>query len=167
MSGTGPEEPVAHDLTGSALHDDVFFLLTRLASIGASTTSRRLRRLDLRARHYAVLALACGDGDVTQRDLSRLLVLDPSQVVSLVDDLERRGLVKRRTDPRDRRSNTIVATPAGEDATRRAKELVDATADDLLRGLDDDERAQLLRLVRRASLGPAVVELEARRRTDA
>ena len=39
--------------------------------------------------------------------------LDPSQVVALVDELESSGLVKRVTDPHDRRSKLVSATAKG------------------------------------------------------
>lgn len=40
----------------------------------------------------------------TQRELTDFLSLDPSQVVSLVDDLKRRGLVERAAGKQDRRA---------------------------------------------------------------
>lgn len=47
----------------------------------------------------------CSGLDPTQRELADFLSLDPSQVVTLVDDLERRGLVERMQGEQDRRQN--------------------------------------------------------------
>ena len=37
----------------------------------------------------------------------------------MVDALEAKGYVERRRDPSDRRSNTLVVTPAGKAVVRR------------------------------------------------
>jgi DNA-binding MarR family transcriptional regulator len=41
-------------------------------------------------------------------------------MVALIDDLQERGLVRRRQDPDDRRKNVVELTDAGQDITRRA-----------------------------------------------
>jgi DNA-binding MarR family transcriptional regulator len=49
----------------------------------------------------------------TQVELSRHLIMHRSNVTGLVDRLEARGLVSRRTIPGDRRAFNVVLTPAG------------------------------------------------------
>ncbi|MDQ3462117.1 MAG: MarR family winged helix-turn-helix transcriptional regulator [Actinomycetota bacterium] len=49
---------------------------------------------------------------------------DPSWVTTIVDELEQRGLVDRRTDAVDRRAKTVCLTAAGEQARRHAVELL-------------------------------------------
>lgn len=51
--------------------------------------------------------------------LAEELGCDRSNVTDLVDRLELKGLVERRTDPEDRRVKQLVLTPAGQQ-TRRA-----------------------------------------------
>lgn len=49
----------------------------------------------------------------TISDLSRIFVLDPSTLVPVVDSLERKGLVVRRRDPKDRRRVPLTLTIDG------------------------------------------------------
>jgi DNA-binding MarR family transcriptional regulator len=96
------------------LAQDLGFLLSRASGVFAKTASEALAPLGLRVRSYCVLAFAGEEkSGVTQRRLAELMGLDPSQVVALVDELEGSGLVKRVTDPNDRRSKLVSATAKG------------------------------------------------------
>lgn len=95
-----------------------------LRRIGALVT--RLARQDLEARlDYSSLPLRALEhavlrgvqaGQCTVSDLSRVLPLAPSSLVSVIDALERKGFLQRQTDPTDRRRTPLVLTPQGEDA---------------------------------------------------
>ncbi|NWF71295.1 MAG: MarR family transcriptional regulator [Chloroflexi bacterium] len=49
----------------------------------------------------------------TISELSRMMVLDPSTLVPMVDNLERKGLLRRQKDPHDRRRVPLALTDAG------------------------------------------------------
>lgn len=100
-------------LWNSPIGDDVSFLVARANAISLARTHRALAPHGLKVRTYAVLGLAVSDARPTQRELSEFLRLDPSQIVALVDELERRGLVYREPHPNDRRVKVVSATPAG------------------------------------------------------
>ena len=76
--------------------------------------------------------------------------IDPSTMVSLIDQLESAGLAKRRPRPTDRRAREVVITPKGRRALKHARQLALQVEDDVLRGLNDAERRHLLALLRRA-----------------
>jgi DNA-binding MarR family transcriptional regulator len=59
------------------------------------------------------------------RELAALLVVDPPNLTTLVDDLERSGLVERQPHPTDRRVKLVVATPEGAALARRAEEVLE------------------------------------------
>jgi DNA-binding MarR family transcriptional regulator len=101
----------------------------------------------------SVLWLACQDFEPSQRELSGFLGLDPSQVVSLIDDLQGRGLVERKPDKRDRRSRIIVATPAGRRLLRKALLAARAAGDADFANLTDDERKTLSELLTKVAFG--------------
>lgn len=136
------------------LSDDTSFLLARANAISLSASNTALDPHGLKVRSYAVLALAAGSEHLSQRDLASYLRLDPSQVVALVDGLQARGLVERRTDPSDRRTNAVVATAAGTALVGRAQASLHAAEDDLFRTLDEDERRALTALLRRIAFAP-------------
>jgi DNA-binding MarR family transcriptional regulator len=68
----------------------------------------------LSSSQFNILNLLRGQPEgVPQIELSRLLITHRSNVTGLVDRLEKRGLVVRNENPRDRRVYWIALTPAG------------------------------------------------------
>jgi len=70
------------------------------------------------ARFNLLMALHYSSEPLKQRDLSRRLMVDKSNVTGLVDDLEREGLIRRKGVPGDRRSYHVELTPRGRRAVR-------------------------------------------------
>jgi DNA-binding MarR family transcriptional regulator len=58
-------------------------------------------------------------------ELAALLNVDPPNLTTLIDDLQRAGLVERRAHPTDRRVMLVVDTAAGAELARRADEILD------------------------------------------
>jgi DNA-binding MarR family transcriptional regulator len=85
-----------------------------------------------------------------QQQLGAAMGIDPSTMVSLIDQLESAGLAERRPSPKDRRAREIVITPKGRRTLERARQLVGQVEDEVLRGLTAGERRELLTLLRRA-----------------
>ena len=135
-------------LADSALADDPIFLLARASALAIAAGNASLSEHGLKARSYAVLALAASGSRPTQRELAEFLRLDPSQVVALVDGLQVRGLVRREADPSDRRANVVVITDVGRDLFGRAQ-ISARTAEQQLHGrLGDENRALVMNLLR-------------------
>lgn len=137
----------------SPLSQEIEFLAVKAFAQGARVANRYLSDLGLRARPYSVLAMACTDLEPTQRDLAEFLSLDPSQIVALVDELERDGLVLRLVDPSDRRSKIIQATEAGRTLFAEARLRTRAAEDEALGALTTDEHETLRRLLRKLVFG--------------
>jgi DNA-binding MarR family transcriptional regulator len=76
--------------------------------------------------------------------------IDPSALVSLIDELERAGLAKRRPHPDDRRAREVAITPKGRRVLKRGRRMAFQVEDEVLQGLTAAERRDLLRLLRRA-----------------
>ncbi len=142
-------------IASSTLADEIDFLAVRLFVAGTRLVNARLAGIGLRARPYAVLALACGPHPVRQRDLVAVLELDPSQIVTLLGELERAGLVRREPDPEDRRANLIRATDAGRELMTPARRITAAAELETLAVLAPDEREQLRTLLRKVVLAQA------------
>ncbi|HIW46993.1 MAG TPA: MarR family transcriptional regulator [Candidatus Yaniella excrementigallinarum] len=145
------------DLDPSPLRDtelvqEIQFLTARLAAKGNNYANKLLEELDLNVRQFSVLALAASALKPTQREMSSYVALDPSQIVALVDTLESRGLVKRETDRRDRRSKNIVATTEGEKLYKQARSITMTAEDHVLTDLTLAERDQLRDLLTKATL---------------
>ena len=134
------------------LTEDLGFLLARVSGDVVRATNAALAEEGLRVRQYAVLLLACDSRrGASQRAMARILGLDPSQVVALVDELAQAGLVERQPAPADRRANLATATEAGH----RKRERAAVRAADAVRGalgpLSPAEQATLRGLLSRVA----------------
>lgn len=137
--------------TQRPLADDLGFLLSRASGVIARSASEALAPLELRIRSYSVLVLASEEATgITQRQLAATMGLDPSQIVALVDDLEKRGLVHRTPDPTDRRNKLVGATEQGRllahDAQQRVENAHQGFFDDVSRE-DIHELRRMLRAI--------------------
>jgi DNA-binding MarR family transcriptional regulator len=93
-------------------------------------------------------ALHMLDAPMAMKELARKFHCDPSFVTSVADMLEKRGLARREAHPGDRRVKNLVLTRDG--CTMRKRVEVELTARmPWTRGLTDDERVQLLALIRK------------------
>ena len=104
--------------------------------------------VDLSPLAFASLRLL-QQGPCTLSELSRMLQLQPATLVPVVSSLERKGLVSRHRDSKDRRRAPIILTPLGREVWARVSD-IDAVS--VLRtGLEaiGAERAhELLKLLR-------------------
>jgi len=123
------------------------FLLAQLGRAATRSFSDALAPTGLKPPHTAVLVQLRARGAMTQQALGDVLCKDPSNLVALLNDLEEAGLAVRRRDPDDRRRHIVELSRRG--ATRLERALA-AAQDELLAGLDEDERAELERLLTRA-----------------
>ena len=103
----------------------------------------------LRPPSYGVLSWIDRLEPVSQKQISVRLGLDPSDLVSVVDTLERAGFVSRSRDPQDRRRYSLTLTPLGRKRLRRLHSVAAAVEDELLAPLDAAEREVFHRLVQR------------------
>ncbi|WP_369371862.1 MarR family winged helix-turn-helix transcriptional regulator [Promicromonospora sp. Populi] len=121
--------------------------------------ARHLRRrsesalvpLDLRPRHLVALTVLRTRGDVTQRDLATALVLDSTNIVGLLNELEGKGLVERRRSTEDRRRHVVSLTDAGNSLLCQAETALSAVEDEVFEALDPKQRDQLHELLETAT----------------
>ena len=72
-----------------------------------------------------ILALSIEDG-FSQKDLAERIFVDSTTLVPIIDSMEKKGLVERRTDPKDRRNNRIFLSG-------KSKSLVDPIIESIFR----------------------------------
>ena len=98
---------------------------------------------------FGVLVIVEANPDMKQSELARATHLDRSTVVTVIDNLERRGLVERRVALHDRRSNAIRLTDAGSALLRKLKRQVSAHEKRLLRNFSAAERETFVALLKK------------------
>ncbi|MBT8159588.1 MULTISPECIES: MarR family winged helix-turn-helix transcriptional regulator [Arthrobacter] len=148
------QHPAAKDrLAGAPISQDAGFLLAKLHAGGSVVNNRALAEFDLKERSYSVLILADSGLEPTQRELADFLSLDPSQIVALVDELEKRKLVARAPGKQDRRAKTVTATAKGNQLLAQAAIAARRAESEVLSALDAEEAALLKTLLRKALWG--------------
>ncbi|AIY02525.1 hypothetical protein ART_2926 [Arthrobacter sp. PAMC 25486] len=86
-------------------------------------------------------------GDVRLKDLAERLRIAPRSATEVVDQLEAKGLVRRKPDPTDRRATLIVATPAGQKLFADVQEERRGKSSEYFARLNDHDRAELARIL--------------------
>jgi len=117
--------------------------LHRFASVGAAH--------GIRPSQFSILNLVHSNGSIKQTDLAKALGKKPANVVTALDELQRRGLIVRIRDPHDARSRLLRLTPAG---SRLTVELIDRCAElnrELSKRFGARRLDQLLELLERLS----------------
>jgi DNA-binding MarR family transcriptional regulator len=125
-----------------------------------ATATRRGHRLveenfsaeGLRRQHYLVLAGLAELDAPAQAELSRLLRVDSSDLVAILNDLEEAGYLRRERSSADRRRNAVLPTEQGLAALRRLDRLVEQANDVLLASLSPLERELFVSLLIRVIL---------------
>jgi len=84
-------------------------------------------------------------------ELADALGVDRPNLTTLVDELEDRGLVRRRPHPTDGRVKLVEATRKGKALARRADDIL-STPPEALASLDPDDLQVLGRILRKAGL---------------
>ncbi len=90
-----------------------------------------------------LLVLRNAGGPLQMAQLARRLTQEAQSVTSLVDRLERRGLVRREAHARDRRVINVVLTPEGEQAALALQTALEAALRDSLAPLSESKREAL------------------------
>jgi DNA-binding MarR family transcriptional regulator len=124
-------------------HERSGYLLTRAHHRLRRISDETLVTLGVQARHFGVLAELSTAGSAAQHELaSRLRVTEPA-MVSIIDELERDGLVERTRDPRDRRRYAVALTPAGTARLAEARQRLDIVQQQLAGALGERGDAEL------------------------
>jgi DNA-binding MarR family transcriptional regulator len=147
MSARAADDPPHHDATAAAARE-VWSLMSDLV-LDHQRRRQVSEAVDMsfgRARAIRRLARR----PMSMRELGAALETDPPNTTVIVDDLESRGLVRRRPHPTDRRAKLVEATRKGKAVARRADAIL-ATPPAALEALGADDVETLARILRRAT----------------
>jgi DNA-binding MarR family transcriptional regulator len=106
--------------------------------------------LDLRPSEYSVLTLIADNPGRKQTEIAEVLGIKRANFVSLIRDLENRGLVERHVAPGDRRANALHFTASGKAFFDKARAIQDTFETDCVKKLGGPvERDRLFALLDR------------------
>jgi DNA-binding MarR family transcriptional regulator len=130
------------------LDEQVGFVLRQVNQRHTTIFAERIGD-DLTPMQWAVLSKLNEVGATSQNLLGRLVAMDAATVKGVVDRLLKRGLVNTSADPTDGRRVFVGLTPGGEAVVLRTIATALRVTEETLAPLTQDERATLLRLLRR------------------
>ena len=87
---------------------------------------RRLAHLGITPDQFTVMRTLLEHEGATQRELSELMTSDPNTIASLVDRMEKAGLLERTKHEKDRRAHRIRLRSEGKRRYELARELARA-----------------------------------------
>jgi DNA-binding MarR family transcriptional regulator len=125
-------------------------LFFRLWRASHTRVAEAFKSVGLTPALFGVLNLLGAREGVIQQEIGAAMGIDPSTMVSLIDQLESAGLARRRPHPTDRRAREVTITPKGRRLLERGRQMTMQVEDEVLRGLNAAERRELLTLLRRA-----------------
>jgi DNA-binding MarR family transcriptional regulator len=99
-------------------------LLLRRAWYGLNQAfRRRIAHLEITPDQFTVMRTLLENEGVTQRELTHLMSSDPNTIASLLDRMERAGLVQRQSHEKDRRARRLSLKRAGRIKYEEARQI--------------------------------------------
>jgi DNA-binding MarR family transcriptional regulator len=126
------------------IEQQLAILLRRVQVIHVSTSSGEVE-LDRSA--YGILGRLADEGPQRIGLLAASFGLDPSTITRQVQALERVALVKRETDPEDRRASILDLTDEGREVFERTRSHRQKRLQEVLDDWSDADRQELARLL--------------------
>ncbi len=117
---------------------DLLFLLNDIARLLRVDADKRARAHGMTRAQWGILIWLERQPGISQKELAELLEVEPITVARLVDRLERRGMVERRPDPRDRRIWRLHLLLPAHLVLREINQQRSEMAATVTSGIDDD-----------------------------
>jgi DNA-binding MarR family transcriptional regulator len=117
---------------------ELLFLLHDVARLLRVDADKRARAHGMTRAQWAILIWLERQPGISQKELAELLEVEPITVARLIDRLEARGMVERRSDARDRRIWRLHLLPPAYSVLREIEHERSEITRMLVAGLDRD-----------------------------
>lgn len=107
-------------------HDDILIALRRITRAIDIQSKRLVKQSGLTAPQLVVIQALRREGEMSSGAIARAISLSQATVTTIVERLERAGLVRRRKSDADRRMVLVGLTPEGRAKAESAPELLQA-----------------------------------------
>jgi MarR family 2-MHQ and catechol resistance regulon transcriptional repressor len=128
--------------------------LMRAAESVTGRVSRHMSAAGLTISQFGVLEALLHKGPLCQRDIAAKILKSTGNITMVIDNLEKRGLVRRERDSQDRRYLTVYLSDTGRVLVTRVFDGVESSIVTELAVLSDAEQSQLGALCKKLGLQP-------------
>jgi DNA-binding MarR family transcriptional regulator len=131
----------------ASVNHEALLSLVRTSSLMQKLSDRFFSRFGLTDVQFNILMILKEHGadGLSQRELSEHLIVTKSNVVGLIDRLERGDYVKRVSHPSDRRFNQIVLTSKGQKLEARIEKTYFSEVDKMIDVLTSSEKRSIVK----------------------
>jgi MarR family 2-MHQ and catechol resistance regulon transcriptional repressor len=155
MSSPRPK-PVPESLAGGTSATRVWMILFKAAHAIEQNALNSISGLGLCLSDFAVLEVLLHKGSLPVSVLGRKILLTSGSITSAIDRLAAKGLVRRTSVPNDLRSRVVHLTAKGKTLIEKTFQQHAIDMEETLAVLKVGERAELIRLLKKAGLWAAV-----------
>ena len=114
-------------------------VLGKASRLLGNQISRQLSDYQVTGEQWAILASLWRNDGQTQQSLADVSNKNKASITHLIDNLEKRRLVERRTDKSDRRNKLIFLTSEGASLQEELSSIVKKTTREATAGIDKKE----------------------------
>lgn len=124
-------------------------LLYHTAQIMTVHAEKVLKPFDLTVEQLHLLKNIPEEPALSQNQLCELAQKSAANVTRILDRLERKGFIKRKKNPADRRATLLFLTSQGKELITEVSQLLQAFTEQLTMGISTQEQETLIRLLYR------------------
>ncbi|NRP14723.1 MarR family winged helix-turn-helix transcriptional regulator [Marinobacterium sp. xm-a-152] len=126
-------------------------LIRRLSQQSNQVFQEEMKRIgaDVTSVQFASMQAIELHGEMEQSQIAQSIHYDKATIGGVIDRLEKRGWVERKSNPKDRRAKLVTLTKEGRKALEEITPVVKALQDQVVANLSDDERALFIKLAQK------------------
>ena len=134
---------------GDIRADNVGYLIGDVSRMIRTVYDRHVEPLGLTRAQWRVMVRLRRLESCTQTQLATELEIEKPTLGKLIERLEAKGWVRRRTDPQDARSKILSLTAAAEPVLDEMYQLADEVLEGIFAGIGEEDAARLQRTLTR------------------
>lgn len=137
-----------------ALFNMVGHVIRRLNQISTTVFHQRVKEAgyDLTPVQFAAMQILQSNPKIEQAQIAALIAYDRATIGGVIDRLEQKGYITRVVSKRDRRARECSLSELGKSAIENILVVVESLQQEILMGLNEQEREQFLVLAKKAVL---------------
>lgn len=130
------------------LDDYIGFILNNASRRWSQLTTNILKPYDITSEQAGIIRRLGEEEGISQKDLSRRMAKDQTNVTRILDQLEKKGLVRREANLEDRRSFLTYLTDKGKELNEKIIPTESQIIDIALKDLSEEKRILLKEIIK-------------------
>ncbi len=129
------------------------YLIRRAHQVSVAVFMEAAAQFDITPVQFAILNALIDSPGIDQVSLAQQVAMDAATSGSVIGRLEAKGWLNRERDTQDRRRRRVWVTPAGCEVVAQLSGAIGASQQRLVAALDEQEQADLRRLLNKLVAG--------------